>query len=32
MFGEAKAGLPEVPDTQRAALELVADDVVDRYS
>jgi geranylgeranyl pyrophosphate synthase len=28
----AKAELPELPDGQRAALELVADSVVDRYS
>jgi geranylgeranyl pyrophosphate synthase len=32
MVGEAKDGLPELPDTQRAALQLVADGVVDRYS
>jgi geranylgeranyl pyrophosphate synthase len=32
MVGEAKAGLPDVPDAQRAALELVADGVVDRYA
>jgi geranylgeranyl pyrophosphate synthase len=32
MVGEAKAGLPDVPEAQRAALELVADGVVDRYS
>jgi geranylgeranyl pyrophosphate synthase len=29
---EAKAGLPGLPERQRAALELVADGVVDRYS
>jgi hypothetical protein len=28
----AKAGLPPLPDGQRAALELVADSVVDRYA
>src|SRR5215218_7649631 len=28
----AKAGLPELPEGQRATLELVADSVVDRYS
>jgi geranylgeranyl pyrophosphate synthase len=32
MIVEAKAGLPNVPDAQRAALELVADGVVDRYA
>jgi len=32
MVGEAKAELPDVPDAQRAALELVADGVVDRYA
>ena len=32
MVAEAKAGLPELSDPQRAALELVADGVVDRYS
>jgi geranylgeranyl pyrophosphate synthase len=29
---EAKSGLPELPESQQAALELVADGVVDRYS
>jgi geranylgeranyl pyrophosphate synthase len=28
----AKAGLPELPAAQRAALELVADSVADRYA
>jgi hypothetical protein len=32
MVAAAKTGLPDVPDAQRAALELVADGVVDRYS
>jgi geranylgeranyl pyrophosphate synthase len=32
MVADAKAALPELPDAQRAALELVADGVVDRYS
>jgi geranylgeranyl pyrophosphate synthase len=32
MVAEAKAGLPDLPDAQRAALELVADGVVDRYA
>jgi geranylgeranyl pyrophosphate synthase len=32
MVTEAKSELPPVPDAQRAALELVADGVVDRYS
>jgi geranylgeranyl pyrophosphate synthase len=32
MVAEAKTALPELPDAQRAALELVADGVVDRYS
>ena len=32
MVGAAKAGLPELPDGQRAALELVADSVADRYA
>jgi geranylgeranyl pyrophosphate synthase len=32
MVGEAKADLPSLPETQQAALELVADGVVDRYS
>jgi geranylgeranyl pyrophosphate synthase len=32
MVAEAKSGLPELPDAQRAALELVADGVVDRYA
>ena len=32
MVAEAKAGLPELPEGQRGALELVADSVVDRYS
>jgi geranylgeranyl pyrophosphate synthase len=32
MVVAAKAGLPALPDAQRAALELVADSVADRYS
>jgi geranylgeranyl pyrophosphate synthase len=32
MVGEAKADLPSLPAAQHAALELVADGVVDRYS
>jgi geranylgeranyl pyrophosphate synthase len=32
MVAAAKAELPELPDSQRAALELVADGVVDRYA
>ena len=32
MVREAVAGLPVLPDGQRAALELVAEGVVDRYS
>jgi len=32
MVVAAKAGLPELPDGQRAALELVADSVADRYA
>jgi len=32
MVAAAKAGLPELPDAQRAALELVADSVADRYA
>ena len=32
MVADAKADLPELPPAQRAALELVADGVVDRYS
>jgi geranylgeranyl pyrophosphate synthase len=32
IVAEAKAGLPDLPDPQRAALELVADGVVDRYA
>jgi geranylgeranyl pyrophosphate synthase len=32
MVTEAKAALPELPEPQQAALELVADGVVDRYS
>jgi geranylgeranyl pyrophosphate synthase len=32
MVGAAKAGLPQLPDGQRAALELVADSVADRYA
>jgi geranylgeranyl pyrophosphate synthase len=32
MVAAAKAGLPELPDGQRAALELVADSVADRYA
>jgi geranylgeranyl pyrophosphate synthase len=32
MVGEAKADLPSLPASQHAALELVADGVVDRYS
>jgi geranylgeranyl pyrophosphate synthase len=32
MVAQAKTALPELPDAQRAALELVADGVVDRYS
>jgi hypothetical protein len=32
MVRAAKAELPELPDGQRAALELVADSVADRYA
>jgi geranylgeranyl pyrophosphate synthase len=32
MVAAAKEGLPELPDGQRAALELVADSVADRYA
>jgi geranylgeranyl pyrophosphate synthase len=32
LVGEAKAALPLLPDRQRAALELIADGVVERYS
>ena len=32
MVAEAKADLPELPEPQRAALELVADSVADRYA
>jgi geranylgeranyl pyrophosphate synthase len=32
VVAEAKAELPDLPDAQRAALELVADGVVDRYA
>jgi geranylgeranyl pyrophosphate synthase len=32
MVAAAKVGLPELPDGQRAALELVADSVADRYA
>ena len=32
IVADAKAGLPPVPEPQRAALELVADGVVDRYA
>jgi geranylgeranyl pyrophosphate synthase len=32
MVADAKARLPELPDSQRAALELVADSVADRYA
>ena len=32
MVAAAKAGLPELPEGQRAALELVADSVADRYA
>ena len=32
MVAAAKADLPELPDAQRAALELVADSVADRYA
>jgi geranylgeranyl pyrophosphate synthase len=32
MVATAKAGLPALPEAQRAALELVADSVADRYS
>jgi hypothetical protein len=32
MVGEAKAGLPALPEAQQGALELVADGVVDRYA
>jgi len=32
MVGEAKAGLPSLPEAQEGALELVADGVVDRYA
>jgi len=32
MVAGAKADLPDLPEAQRAALELVADSVVDRYS
>ena len=32
MVAEAKAALPALPEGQQAALELVADGVVDRYA
>jgi geranylgeranyl pyrophosphate synthase len=32
MVAEAKTGLPDLPEAQRAALELVADGVVDRFA
>jgi geranylgeranyl pyrophosphate synthase len=32
MVGEAKAGLPALPEAQQGALELVADGVVDRFA
>jgi geranylgeranyl pyrophosphate synthase len=32
MVAAAKSGLPDLPDAQRAALELVADGVVERYA
>ena len=32
MVAEAKADLPALPEPQQAALELVADGVVDRYA
>jgi octaprenyl-diphosphate synthase len=32
MVAAAKAGLPELPEGQCAALELVADSVADRYA
>ena len=32
MVGQAKEGLPALPRRQRAALELVADGVVERYT
>jgi octaprenyl-diphosphate synthase len=32
MVAAAKAGLPALPEAQRAALELVADSVADRYA
>jgi geranylgeranyl pyrophosphate synthase len=32
IVGAAKAGLPQLPDAQRGALELVADSVADRYA
>jgi geranylgeranyl pyrophosphate synthase len=32
MVAAAKAELPELPEGQRAALELVADSVADRYA
>jgi hypothetical protein len=32
MVAEAKAELPALPEAQQAALELVADGVVDRYA
>jgi geranylgeranyl pyrophosphate synthase len=32
IVAEAKTGLPDLPDAQRAALELVADGVVDRFA
>jgi geranylgeranyl pyrophosphate synthase len=32
MVAEAKAALPELPEGQRGALELVAEGVVDRYA
>jgi hypothetical protein len=32
MVEAAKEGLPDLPEAQQAALELVADGVVDRYS
>ena len=32
MVAAAKADLPDLPEPQRAALELVADSVADRYA
>jgi geranylgeranyl pyrophosphate synthase len=32
MVSDAKGGLPDLPEAQQAALELVADNVVDRYA